>query len=485
MNKSVSRKTLLASVAALSLSALLFAGTTYAWFTDSASSGISTIQSGNLDVNLYQYKEVETANEDGTTTKEDKYVAVDGNTTVFDNNTAWEPGAVEVVYLKVANEGSLSLKYSLNIPVLEKNVGTSVNNDDIDLSKILQAAVVDIDAGATYNSRSEAIAAAKTGKAITLGDDDVVTGTLDPESSKTIAVVVYMPETVSNEANHNGQNIPYIKLGVTVNAGQTPKEKDSYDENYDTDALKAGEYIDNRNSTYTDASGNLNVKVGDNYVVVEPEAEDKVEGLYKDAEGNDYAATEAALKYTFANEETSITLLDDMEITYGGTYGNGTYDTYVLAENADIDLNGNALTVNSNDMFMLAGSGSSIKNGTIKAGPNSSFASGKITYTLGVTAGSKNVTLENLDIEGGLEVLGPSTVTLKNVNITATNYYDIYAAGGATATIESGTYTAAAGMTHFYIEDSSSSIIVNGGTFSGGTPTLQASSQGKLVNNLQ
>ena len=62
-------------------------GSTFAWFTDSVSSGKNRIVAGNLDVELEYY--------DGT-----DWQAVDGNTNVFEEGALWEPGHTEVVYLR-------------------------------------------------------------------------------------------------------------------------------------------------------------------------------------------------------------------------------------------------------------------------------------------------------------------------------------------------------------------------------------------------
>ena len=69
-------------------------------------------------------------------------------------------------------------------------------------------------------------------------------------------------------------------------------------------------------------------------------------------------------------------------------------------------------------------------------------------------------------------MLGNGTsATLRNVHVTATNFYCIYLAGGATATVESGEYNAASGKVHFYTEIASDKVILKGGTFSGGQAT--------------
>jgi predicted ribosomally synthesized peptide with SipW-like signal peptide len=226
--KKETRKALAASSVSLTLCAALFAGATFAWFTDSASSGVSTVQSGNLDVNLYQL----------TTDSEQKtsYSAVTGKTSVFTNKDDWEPGAVEVVYLQVANEGSLALKYKLALPITDEKEGKTADDKTITLSKVLKAAVVPVTENFQYDSREDALKAAESAEKVDLGTDNAITGTLSAKEDAYLAVIVYMPTSVGNEANNNGTDIPSISLGVNLTAGQTPEEEDSYGPDYDTNA---------------------------------------------------------------------------------------------------------------------------------------------------------------------------------------------------------------------------------------------------------
>ena len=46
------KRTLLLSVMAMLICAAMLAGTTFAWFTDSASTGVNKIAAGNLDIEL-------------------------------------------------------------------------------------------------------------------------------------------------------------------------------------------------------------------------------------------------------------------------------------------------------------------------------------------------------------------------------------------------------------------------------------------------
>jgi len=59
---------------------------------------------------------------------------------------------------------------------------------------------------------------------------------LQPGASHYLIVKVDMAETVGNEANHNGIDIPTITFGINVNATQFTYEGDSFGNQYDKDA---------------------------------------------------------------------------------------------------------------------------------------------------------------------------------------------------------------------------------------------------------
>ncbi|MBO5898701.1 MAG: hypothetical protein J6R04_06800, partial [Clostridia bacterium] len=67
----------------------------------------------------------------------------------------------------------------------------------------------------------------------TVADGSMVAGA-DP---KTYAMVVYMPETVGNEANHDGSKQPEIHLGLSVVATQLNHEQDAFGKDYDVPAV--------------------------------------------------------------------------------------------------------------------------------------------------------------------------------------------------------------------------------------------------------
>ena len=225
MTKTRSTKSaLISSVIALLLCFTMLLGSTFAWFTDSVTSANNIIKSGNLDIEL-EYAKVS----DGKITEWD---TVAGKDNIFDKNALWEPGRVEVVYLKVSNLGTLALKYQLGVNIVNEIGGKNVAGEDFMLSDHLVFKVVDLDSEPeTAYTREEAVAEAGTVKG--LKDYNSDTTALEVGGTDYVALIVYMPESVGNEANYRGDAIPTITLGVNLYATQQMSESDSFGNNYD------------------------------------------------------------------------------------------------------------------------------------------------------------------------------------------------------------------------------------------------------------
>ncbi len=238
MNKHTT-KALITSVLSMLLCVSMLIGSTFAWFTDTASTGVNTIMSGNLDIALYQ----------GTVTGEAApYTGIAYSTTevteqtqLFKDGALWEPGYVEVAYLKVENKGNLALKYQLAVNVSNEVIGKSVLGNDIKLSEYIKMAFVEIDESTYYADRAAALEAAEADadKLVTVTKEGTM---LEGAAPKYYAVIVYMPTTVGNEANAlTGTNAPSIDLGITLLATQMEAEFDSFNNKYDEGALFPGE----------------------------------------------------------------------------------------------------------------------------------------------------------------------------------------------------------------------------------------------------
>ena len=190
-NRKSTKRALLGSVMAMVLCLAMLVGATFAWFTDTASTGVNKIQAGNLDVVL------EMQNADG------KWVSAEGKTLDFVKAAAgeqvlWEPGCTYTLpELRVVNNGNLALKYKVAI--------TGINGS------------------------------AKLNEAIEWTIGDVAMGTeqhLAAGESNAFIIKGHMKESAGNEY----MNESIDGIAITVVATQDTVESDSFDKDYDAGA---------------------------------------------------------------------------------------------------------------------------------------------------------------------------------------------------------------------------------------------------------
>ena len=224
------KSALLLSFTSLLLCFAMLAGSTFAWFTDTASTGVNKIVAGNLKVGFQYWN--------GTAYVDAK------DASLFSEETQWEPGHTEIVYLKVINQGNLALKYRLNtINTFEYQYAKNSDGDQILLSKYLK---IGIDEGknaaeGTYAKREDAIAAVENNTVAYdsyTKENTLLPATDNSESADYLAFVVYMPTTVGNEANWDpnvkgSYGAPWIRFNLALNATQASYEEDSFDKTYD------------------------------------------------------------------------------------------------------------------------------------------------------------------------------------------------------------------------------------------------------------
>ena len=203
MNESTkTKKALRGSLFALFLCIVLLIGTTFAWFTDTASTGVNKIQSGNLKVDL----EVATAWDDnGTVTKwesaKDKTLDFKKAKGAEEEQILWEPGCrYKLPEIRVINNGNLALKYIVKVTGVE---GDQKLNEVIDWTL--------------------------DGKALTDAEDKLKAN----ETSNPMTIQGHMQESAGNE--YQGLSIDGIT--ITVYATQVAEESDSFGNTYDENAF--------------------------------------------------------------------------------------------------------------------------------------------------------------------------------------------------------------------------------------------------------
>ena len=210
-NKKATKRALLTSVMALVMCVVMLVGTTFAWFTDTASTGVNKIQAGNLDIEL-QMKD-----NDGN------WVKAEGKTLTFktkDNRAAdkilWEPGCrYELPELRIVNKGNLALKYKITV--------NGVTGDAKLLEAIDFTAKMGADDGIALDNLKGAILPSG---AATASAGEVV-GETAPITIKGV-----MKTTAGNEY----QGLSIDGIGITVVATQYTYEYDSIDNTYDANA---------------------------------------------------------------------------------------------------------------------------------------------------------------------------------------------------------------------------------------------------------
>ena len=218
-NQKATKRALLTSVMALVMCVVMLVGTTFAWFTDTASTAVNKIQAGNLDVELLMHNGEKYVN----ISKEKEPIFGSDTSTVAQNNnlnTLWEPGKTQVAYLAIENKGNLALKYKVAL-----NVTNPV--DGKDLYKVMQYAIVP-----DAKLDSAPVQGWTTGSNVTVGQQPV-SGEVSLAVGAThyFALLVHMDELAGNNYQ-NGK----VEFDLTVYATQDTVESDSFGKDYDKNA---------------------------------------------------------------------------------------------------------------------------------------------------------------------------------------------------------------------------------------------------------
>ena len=194
MKKSTTKMSLVASIAALVLCCAMLIGTTFAWFTDTASTAVNSIQAGKLDIALEMKVNGEWENAEGKTLSWVKAAGGENEAVL------WEPGCTyRLPELRIVNNGNLALKYKIRISGI---VG------DAELLEVISF---------TYGD----------------GIDIEAEVPLAPnQATEGFIIEGHMSESAGNEY----QDLSIEGIAITVVATQDTVEHDSYDNTYDANA---------------------------------------------------------------------------------------------------------------------------------------------------------------------------------------------------------------------------------------------------------
>ena len=196
-NRKSTKRALLGSIMAMVLCLAMLVGATFAWFTDTASTGVNKIQAGKLDVAL-EMKDAA-----------GQWVSAEGKTLDFvkaagaeNEAILWEPGCTYTLpELRVVNNGNLALKYMIKITGIK---------GDAKLNEAIEWTIGDVAMGAEQH--------------------------LKAGESNTFTIKGHMKESAGNEY----MNESIDGISITVYATQDTVESDSFNNQYDKNAAYKG-----------------------------------------------------------------------------------------------------------------------------------------------------------------------------------------------------------------------------------------------------
>ena len=231
------KKALVFALLSTLLCVSMLIGTTFAWFTDTASTAVNKIVAGNLKVELVK--------EDGSKLTEAlKWVSADESAEIL-----WEPGCTyNLEGFKVKNSGTLALKYKVVI---------SGVNGNADLLNVLTFTYT-VD-GAAFDADSEFKLAAGA-------------------TSPVFTISAHMDEAAGNE--YKGKELDGI--AITVYATQDTVESDSNGNTYDENATYPVKTAEGLKTALV--SGGV-VEIADNITVAD-ESADAINRIGADATVN-------------------------------------------------------------------------------------------------------------------------------------------------------------------------------------------------------
>ncbi len=196
-NKKSTKRALITSALAMLMCVAMLIGTTFAWFTDTASTAVNKIQSGTLDVELWQADADAKLGADAL-----KWVKAEGHET---DEVLWEPGCTyNLESFRIKNNGNLALKYKV---IISGIIGDAKLLETIDFTVKVGNEEPTTLANWDGNLAADAVT-----------DKITITGT--------------MKTTAGNEY----QDLTIDGISITVVATQDTVEYDSNSNQYDKDA---------------------------------------------------------------------------------------------------------------------------------------------------------------------------------------------------------------------------------------------------------
>ena len=436
-NSKSTKRALVSSALAILMCVAMLIGTTFAWFTDTASTGVNKIQAGNLDIEL-QMKD----NDGKWVNAEGKILPflVEGKIPADGTQILWEPGCTYYVpEVRVLNKGNLAVKFEY----IPEALGVTGK-----LAEVLEL---------VFKTPVDA-----NGEEVNIEPEILKPGEASPEWS----FGYHMLESAGNEY----QNATATGICVTVVATQATYEKDSIDDQYDKDAeypisVTTGDELQ---AIVSNATAHVNIVLTNsittnNFVI--PEDKDVTLDLNGRTVTNagshtilnkghltltdssaDKSGQIISLKGNTAalrNGDNAVCVVEGGTISRDGANGN----TWHVVENFG------KMTFNGGKVVLKNGNGFAITNGWNYFDPGAS-----------TTHAVMEINALELDTDSsGIKNCRYGDLTVNDVTVTSTGYWALSNDYLGTVVINGGTLTS----NSFKAVSNGAAMTVNGGTFDG------------------
>ena len=435
------KRALITSALAILMCAAMLIGTTFAWFTDTASTGVNKIVSGNLKVDIIgadSDSHIEKLNFTKAATTDAEAGA----------EILWEPGCRYLTEgFRIANKGNLALKWKAQV-----NTGTTAANEgNFDLLDVIDFYLV-----------TKAADGTETETAL-----DEFTGNLKKTETSD---VYYIKGVMQTTAGNDYQGLTLDGISITVVATQDTVESDSFDNQYDKDAeypilVTTGDELQ---AIVSNATAPVNIVLTNsittnNFVI--PEDKDVTLDLNGRTVTNagshtilnkghltltdssaDKSGQIISLKGNTAalrNGDNAVCVVEGGTISRDGANGN----TWHVVENFG------KMTFNGGKVVLKNGNGFAITNGWNYFDPGAS-----------TTHAVMEINALELDTDSsGIKNCRYGDLTVNDVTVTSTGYWALSNDYLGTAVINGGTLTS----NSFKAVSNGAAMTVNGGTFDG------------------
>ena len=448
MTKTNSKKALLSSAFALVLSVAMLIGTTFAWFTDTASTGVNKIVSGNLKVDIIG------ENSDSHIEKLNfkKAAATDAEAGAA---ILWEPGCRYLTEgFRIANKGNLALKWkaqvNMNNIINGKVEGSTIAKDGKSLLDVIDFYVV-----TSTDENAEAVAI-----------EDFVGNLKKTETSE----VYYIKGVMQTTAGNDYQGLTLDGITITVVATQDTVENDSFNNQYDKDAeypilVTTGDELQ---AIVSNATAPVNIVLANsittnNFVIpADKDVTLDLNGRTVTNAGSHTILNKGHLTLTdsstdksgqiislkgntaaLRNGDNAVCVVEGGTISRDGANGN----TWHVVENFG------KMTFNGGKVVLKNGNGFAITNGWNYFDPGAS-----------TTHAVMEINALELDTDSsGIKNCRYGDLTVNDATVTSTGYWALSNDYLGTAVINGGTLTS----NSFKAVSNGAAMTVNGGTFDG------------------